>query len=548
MKFIKKYQTSKDGLSYMLSTPSKLRNKENSDENNGEIVNLHNDGIWEKAEKVLITKPEIIEIYEKLNSITTNPNNKTKKKSLLMPNTCQNMIDNCLQENHYSGAIDLIGSFYNQSYNPSEKHIRQLMDLVVNDQKVNYRMALKAHKILNQILQQEGSLPFENIWSSSPSSSDFDSQINEIDDIWKEYKDFWNFFKKTMFQPHLMDDDKSQRKLLLFEHIVSVLEVDIKLKQENLSSTIFLQLIPNNYGAQQRTTNIKTPVDILISIFDKDEISKDFVNMIQRLLDLMIILSYSEHICSKTLTTEIYLKSKHLDSSKFQLFLQTLISNTFKAKLLDLALSNADINSAGRNYRHLIKSQLSLSKIINVYFDSIPFKKTKKGDIMSDLAWRHYYMLYWILQSYISSKIIRVNNCINNNRNTRRNSGDDSIMMICGLDDEEYELVINNTVVNKINNLQESIKKNNIISSGIKFQVQFLLEMLSLNIESLKLLCKRGKHDKKDGNILIQQHPTDELEDITDNDNDDDDPTANVSEIEEDWEELVEQLEQILFG
>ncbi|CAH1766875.1 2990_t:CDS:2 [Entrophospora sp. SA101] len=43
-------------------------------------------------------------------------------------------------------------------------------------------------------------------------------------------------------------------------------------------------------------------------------------------------------------------------------------------------------------------------------------------------------------------------------------------------------------------------------------------------------------------NIPTQQLPTDELED-----NNDDDTITDVSEIEEDWEELVEQLEQILF-
>nr|CAG8433826.1 2309_t:CDS:2 [Entrophospora candida] len=53
-------------------------------------------------------------------------------------------------------------------------------------------------------------------------------------------------------------------------------------------------------------------------------------------------------------------------------------------KLLDLASSNTDLNPASRNYRHLIKSQLSLSKIINVYFDSIPYEITKEGEIKSD--------------------------------------------------------------------------------------------------------------------------------------------------------------------
>ncbi|CAJ0756947.1 14612_t:CDS:2 [Entrophospora sp. SA101] len=46
------------------------------------------------------------------------------------------------------------------------------------------------------------------------------------------------------------------------------------------------------------------------------------------------------------------------------------------------ASSNTDLlNPASHNYRHLIKSQLSLSKIINVYFDSIPYEITKEGEI-----------------------------------------------------------------------------------------------------------------------------------------------------------------------
>ncbi|CAJ0650391.1 10071_t:CDS:2, partial [Entrophospora sp. SA101] len=61
----------------------------------------------------------------------------------------------------------------------------------------------------------------------------------------------------------------------------------------------------------------------------------------------------------------------------------TLISNTFKGKLFDLASSNTDLlNPASHNYRHLIKSQLSLSKIINVYFDSIPYEITKEGTVV----------------------------------------------------------------------------------------------------------------------------------------------------------------------
>nr|CAG8462640.1 1227_t:CDS:2 [Entrophospora candida] len=122
----------------------------------------------------------------------------------------------------------------------------------------------------------------------------------------------------------------------------------------------------------------------------------------------------------------------------------TLISNTFKGKLLDLASSNTDLlNPASRNYRHLIKSQLSLSKIINVYFDSIPYEITKEG---RDTCFFH---------------------------------------------------------------------PNNF----------FLTMSHSTN-----------------ANIPTQQLPTDELED-----NNDDDTITDVSEIEEDWEELVEQLEQILF-
>ncbi|CAJ0759596.1 23057_t:CDS:2 [Entrophospora sp. SA101] len=49
------------------------------------------------------------------------------------------------------------------------------------------------------------------------------------------------------------------------------------------------------------------------------------------------------------------------------------------------ASSNTDLlNPASHNYRHLIKSQLSLSKIINVYFDSIPYEITKEENAANE--------------------------------------------------------------------------------------------------------------------------------------------------------------------
>ncbi|CAG8814031.1 6543_t:CDS:2, partial [Racocetra fulgida] len=97
--------------------------------------------------------------------------------------------------------------------------------------------------------------------------------------------------------------------------------------EEQLNSTLLLQFIPKSCGR----TNIKDPINALLSPF-REEVSIEVARLSQRLFKQ--------------------------DSHKP--LLQTMLSNTFKCMLLDLALRDTDLSLVPRQNRSMVNSPLSL--------------------------------------------------------------------------------------------------------------------------------------------------------------------------------------------
>ncbi|CAG8695053.1 7866_t:CDS:2, partial [Racocetra fulgida] len=87
--------------------------------------------------------------------------------------------------------------------------------------------------------------------------------------------------------------------------------------EEQLNSTLLLQFIPKSCGR----TNIKNPINVLLSPF-REEVSIEVARLSQRL------------------------------------FKQTMLSNTFKCMLLDLALRDTDLSLVPRQNRTMVNSPL----------------------------------------------------------------------------------------------------------------------------------------------------------------------------------------------
>ncbi|RHZ52061.1 hypothetical protein Glove_465g57 [Diversispora epigaea] len=464
MVFISRHEFSENGLSYVLcASPS----------DKGKFVS---------ANEALKTNPEVVELYEKLNNNNNNNNiftydddnhNDTFSMkntfSMKMPHYYKSMIENCLEENHYVATFDLIEAFQTKNYHPVEEQIRRLMDIIVNDQVENMEIITGAYRVLQHILQTSGTTAFQKIW-----------EIDHVDPeqkpgpLWNEYTDFWNFIEQLI--PHQLSTDKVEtvkkverveRIVMLLDHIVGVFETDIQLKKGNLGNSILLSLIPKGYGRLR--TNIKGLVQTLTSAFHVNNISIEIIRIFQRLLGQIILLSLSGHICPDSLKTELYIQINKLDPFQFQLFLQTMTSNTFKCKLLDHALKDTNLTQISRQNKNSLNCPVDLLKITQIYFDSSPYYKISTK---SSATWRHIFILCSLLQSYIQSKILRVGDKI-----------------YSGLDDDEINLINNSNEINeRINELVDSLNEDEDINPDLKKRTKFLLDLLKIDVNRLKEL------------------------------------------------------------
>ncbi|GBC05337.1 hypothetical protein RclHR1_06180022 [Rhizophagus clarus] len=228
------------------------------------------EGVKKEAEEMLKDYPELVESYEKLNK----PLKTFSTNSKIMPNTYQSLIENCLDEEHYTAALQFMDSFQNEQYYPSKVHIRQVMDIIVNP-KVDKDITYKSYKILQHVLCSTGSIAFENIWN-------FEKDHSEPEDVWPiGYDNFWMFIKDKFnsLAQNIDDTDQSSRILLLIEQIVNVFEIDIRIKKRKLSSSILLRLV-----TRSRTSLRIILESLILSGFSK-EISMEAIRLLQRLLD-----------------------------------------------------------------------------------------------------------------------------------------------------------------------------------------------------------------------------------------------------------------------
>ncbi|CAG8463267.1 79_t:CDS:2, partial [Diversispora eburnea] len=314
-------------------------------------------------------------------------------------------------------TFDLIEAFQTKNYHPNEEQIRRLMDIIVNDQVENMEIITGAYRVLQHILQTSGTTAFQKIWK-------IDHVDHEQGPLWNKYTDFWNFLEQLI--PYQQSTDKVEkverveRVIMLLDHIVCVFEADIYSKRGNLGNSILLSLIPKGYGRLR--TNIKG------------------------------------HICTDSLKTELYIQMNKLDPFRFQLFLQTMASNTFKCILLDHALKDTNLTQISRQNRNSLNCPVNLLKITQIYFDSSPYYK---NSTKSSATWRHIFILCSLLQSYIQSKIFRVGDKI-----------------YSGLDDDEINLIGNSNEINeRINELVDSLNEDEDIDLDLKKRTKFLLDL-----------------------------------------------------------------------
>ncbi|CAG8753507.1 15243_t:CDS:2 [Dentiscutata erythropus] len=396
------------------------------------------------AGEVLEKHPELLELYECLNNSLINfPSSPLQSKT--MPNGQQKLmiyfIDNA--------ALDLLESCQSQHYHPPEQHIQRLMDTIVSDQ-VDDDIASRSYKVLQHVLQTSGNAAFQNIWT-------FEQLDAEQGTLWENYVNFWKFIENLFTS--LTKVDKSDRIMMLLDHIVSVIEIDIKVKKEELNSTLLLKLIPKSYGRVR--TNIKDLVNALLSPFH-EEVSIETARLSQRILKQIIILSHAGHICSSSLITEIYQQMNKFKRSQLKLFLQTMLSSTFKCMLLDLALRNTDFSRIPRQNRAMVTSPLSFVKFVNIYFDSKPYNKNDPTSL-----WRHIFILCSAFQSYVDSKTMRVGHKV-----------------FCGLNDEERKLIIDKVINERVAELKKRIDGEK-MDSELKKNTKFLLEIMNIDIERI---------------------------------------------------------------
>ncbi|CAG8572841.1 16530_t:CDS:2, partial [Cetraspora pellucida] len=369
------------------------------------------------AEEILKKHPELLELYENLNNFSTNlPQSRT------MPNGYQSLIDNCLEENHYDAALDLLESCQSQHYHPPEQHIRRLMDIIASDQ-VDDDIASRAYKVLQHILQTSSNEAFQYIWTSERIDADEGT-------LWENYVNFWKFIENQFTSLIKVNKDKHERIVMILDHIVNVIEIDNKVKKEQLNSSLLLQLIPKSYGRIR--TNIKDPINVLLFPF-REEVSIEIARLSQRLLK------------------------------------QTILSNTFKCMLLDLALRDTDLSLVPRQNRNMVNSPLSLVKFVNIYFDSKPY--SNKNNPIAMALWRHIFILCSAFQSYINSKTMRVGHKV-----------------FCGLDDEERKLIIDKVIIQRVSDLMKRIEDQK-MNSELKKNTKFLLEIMNIDIERIYGWC-----------------------------------------------------------
>ncbi|PKK69590.1 hypothetical protein RhiirC2_866672 [Rhizophagus irregularis] len=410
------------------------------------------EGVRKEAEEMLKVYPEIVESYEKLNkSIKTFSTN-----SKIMPNTYQSLIENCLDEEHYTAALDLLDSFQNEQFYPPKLHIRKMMEIIVNP-KVDKDINFKSYKILQHVLYTTGSIAFENIWNFENHS--------DPEEVWPVgYDSFWAFIKDKFnsLTQNIDDNDQSTRILLFLEQIVNVFEIDMRIKQRKFFSSILLRLVTRS------RTNLRIVIDSLItSVFSK-EIPMEAIRLSQRLLDQIIILSYAGHICRDSLKNEMYLQINLLEPSRMISFLQTLLSNTFKYQLIEKALLDSDLSNIKKE-KKLILSSLSLVKITKIFLYSIPYTRNLTEPVA---IWRHIFFYSSILQSYVNAK-------------TLRQEKQGKVVIVHGLDDEEMDVVADDLISKRLKDLKKWLKQKDM--GDLKDRSELLLEMMDADAKQIKI-------------------------------------------------------------
>ncbi|KAG9286650.1 hypothetical protein G9A89_012200 [Geosiphon pyriformis] len=414
---------------------------------------------WKTAEEILSSRPEVIESYYVLNAAWGKEIRTFEGKvhARIMPKTYQDLIENCLDESHYSAALDLMESFQNEHEYLPEHHIRRVMDLIVNE-KVEDNVAARAYKLLQHVLQTSGSEPFQNIWK-------IPKELPEQDGLWAEYPlDFWKFIQTKLVSSSMNGEAKKIiRESMLLDHIISIFEFDLLIKKDKLGSCMILQIFPKNYGRVRN--NIKYPIEALLAPFSMAEICPiETARLSQRLLGQIIILSYAGIICHDTLKREMYLLINKFNPENFELFIQTINFNTFKSKLLDHALQDANLGEVSRTYKSLIHAGLDLSKIIHVYFQSTPYyRKVSRSTAIC----RHTFILVTLLQSYIQSKLLRIDSKV-----------------YCGLSKEERNLLAEDLIRPKLEELEQWLDDEKTIDKRLRRRAKFMIELANIALDT----------------------------------------------------------------
>lgn len=380
------------------------------------------------AKQTLFLDPSIVHIYEEL-SLDDGPKQALNADRGTMPVDARRMIQNYIEEGHTQGALEIFSSSIASGRCPTPKMINMLVNIIIDDDSLNLtitkRMSLciKVVELLAFILDTHGPKCFQHLWTTFGNSKQPKDAEKSADDLvgqtecyLSQYDGFF-IFVKSVLQTNAdeLSRERSQQHGLLLGFLISILELDIRLRKESyvdMQQAVIVQLLERDAFK----VNLVNELDSIFSCYetsvDPTEALRDDLQhsnhpefqYSSRLMNLFIICAYTEGLLkTKNFEEDAYRHFARLRGQQCSYFLESISNPTFVTTLCSLAFSDSDLSLVpddALQYKH------NKTQVLNKIFKFDMLTRPISIDNIEDI-WRHVIIMAKRVSCYLESKVVR---------------------------------------------------------------------------------------------------------------------------------------------
>ncbi|KAL1925001.1 uncharacterized protein VTP21DRAFT_4655 [Calcarisporiella thermophila] len=319
-------------------------------------------GIWEPVKQILSTRPELVEIYEFFTATFPPPPPIHGAASVLSPR-CQALVEDRLEEGDVTSALELLETLITPNSSIPAHFLAQLVRAGLEAEDEGSGILL--FRVLQHIMDSQGAMSLRKLWIEP-------EKIDKV--LLQDHSSFWEFLK-SIFIKSCGDEEPAARYRLFMDHIVTLLETDLRANQETRSKSLLGRVFARGFfGAR---VDIKPALDCIFSIFEREKPYPECARIAQRFTHLLVIWLRLEKNPSQTLLHESTTRLNGLSLEQSYLFLQTIVSHIFRYQLLDMVFRHRCLYPGVSSSLINDSAPVTLERIILAHFHAHPRSRDK---------------------------------------------------------------------------------------------------------------------------------------------------------------------------